>query len=700
MLWWFVETSLVAGLLATAALLSGRLRSISSTARHLLWLVVLIKLIMPPVIQSPWALPAPSAFWPAVETGTLTLPPSLLPTALPAPKLSTSEINGKRARDSSPVATCDAPGTSWPKNTRQAECVSVRGPSAGRSEWRRLLGRLDGRTLSIRSLLLSVWVLGTVVLALFQASRIVSFRRRLGDAVPAPTWLVQEAEQLGERLHVRVPEILAVPGLGTPLLWCLGRPKLLLPGHLIKSLEAARWRGVLIHELAHLRRGDQWVRRIELAAGLLWWWNPIYWLTCRRLDAEAELACDAWVVWALPHERLNYAEVLVRVCAQFSRPGSPSPVLGVAGSGQFFERRLSMILYGRAACRVSTPILVAVGLLAVLSLPSWTFAEPSALIGPRQDATPARAVSSPHPSASQIVDDRDDDDDDDDAMDDDADDDDQEDAKSSRDKAAAKVKEESQESKSEKGDVDIDVDVSGIEKQIESALGPDFEEKIEEWAEKFSKDIEEKFGENSEFVKKMEAFGEEMEKKFGDQSEFAKKMEAFGKEMEKKFGDQSEFAKNMENLGKEIEKKFGPGSDFEKKVKEKLGPGSDFEKKIKEKLGPGSDFEKNIKEKLGPGSDFEKKMKELGKDMERKVKEKQELEAMLKAKTEALSKKLKAAAERTDAEKPVKTDRPGTKSRTTDQKARDRRIEALEAHVQELLRELKALKDAGNDHEE
>ena len=57
--------------------------------------------------------------------------------------------------------------------------------------------------------------------------------------MPAPDWLVEEAERLGDRLGVRVPELLAVPGLGTPMLWCLGRPKLLLPCHMIKSLEAS-----------------------------------------------------------------------------------------------------------------------------------------------------------------------------------------------------------------------------------------------------------------------------------------------------------------------------------------------------------------------------------------------------------------------------------------------------------------------------
>ncbi len=646
MLWWFVETTLVAGLLAGAAALCGRLRSISSTARHLLWLVVLVKLIMPPVIHSPWELPASRAFWPTSDDRLDKGPVAVLARALPAPPLSKSPVTSAPVQDAWPGGVAGASSASVPEAAGQPDRVPVMERGAGRPPRRWFLGRLDGSSLSIRGVLLSLWGLGTVVLAVFQAGRIIAFRNRLHHAVPAPAWLVEETEQLGKRLQVRVPEILVVPGLGTPMLWCLGRPKLLLPGQLIKSIELDRWRGILAHELAHLRRGDQWVGRLELAAGLLWWWNPIYWLTCRRLDAEAELACDAWVVWALPHERLNYAEVLVHVCSEFSRAGSPSPALGVAGSGRFFERRLSMILYERSSCRISPPVLLAVGLLALLSLPSWTFATPGPPIGPAQDAPPARVVSSPHPAASPVVADKDDDDDRDVAATDDN-------ARSARDKAAAKLKEKSRKKAAKEGS-DAGLDPSGIEKQIEAALGPDFEKKIEAWAEKFSNEIEEKFGDNSEFVKKMEALGEEMEKKFGDDSEFAKNMETFGKEMEKKFGDQSEFAKKMENLGKEMEKKFGPDSEFEKK----------------------------IKQKLGPGSDLEKKMKALGEDMERKAGEqhkKPETSHGEAARAEAGSKKSKPAA------KP---------------KSRDQRIKALEAQVQQLLGELKALKEADADHEE
>ena len=81
----------------------------------------------------------------------------------------------------------------------------------------------------------------------------------------------------------------------------------------------------MTHELAHLRRGDHWVSRLELAAGLIWWWNPLYWLARARLNAEAELACDAWVVWAFPKDRLAYAEVLFEICAAFPWPSRRHP---------------------------------------------------------------------------------------------------------------------------------------------------------------------------------------------------------------------------------------------------------------------------------------------------------------------------------------------------------------------------------------
>src|SRR5262249_40376872 len=80
---------------------------------------------------------------------------------------------------------------------------------------------------------------------------------------------------------------------------------------------------------------------------------PLYWLARARIDAEAELACDAWVVWALPGDRLAYAEALFDIGSRASRALAPAPALGVVGPGRFLERRLTMILREQVPCRVS-----------------------------------------------------------------------------------------------------------------------------------------------------------------------------------------------------------------------------------------------------------------------------------------------------------------------------------------------------------
>ena len=220
--------------------------------------------------------------------------------------------------------------------------------------------------------LIVAWLVVTALLGAGQAWRILRFRRRLRLAVPAPDDLVAEAGRIAARFGVRAPELLVVPGLGTPMLWCLGRPTVLLPAPLVAAFGGDRWRGILAHELAHLRRGDHWVSRLELLAGLLWWWNPLYWLIRARLDAEAELACDAWVVGTLPEDRIAYAETLFDIGSALSRSVSPAPALGAAGPVRLLERRLTMILHERVPFRPSPLALLAAGLLCLFALPSWS----------------------------------------------------------------------------------------------------------------------------------------------------------------------------------------------------------------------------------------------------------------------------------------------------------------------------------------
>src|SRR5262249_862073 len=109
-------------------------------------------------------------------------------------------------------------------------------------------------------------------------------------------------------------------------------------------------------ELAHLRRGDPWVRRLELVALGLYWWFPVAWWAARQLREAEEQCCDAWVVWSAPEAAEAYAALLVETVAFLSRSARPLPA-GVSGAGPVvrLKRRLTMILQGNTAPRLSRP---------------------------------------------------------------------------------------------------------------------------------------------------------------------------------------------------------------------------------------------------------------------------------------------------------------------------------------------------------
>ncbi|HEX3446732.1 MAG TPA: M56 family metallopeptidase, partial [Isosphaeraceae bacterium] len=363
MLVWFAETSLIAVVLAAVAMVAGRWTRLGPGARHALWLVVMIKLVTPPVVSWPWAV-------------SLASPPHEV--------AASPEAKGRASKDvlGASLDASRSKDLSLPVTTHLLVVPAAWADSSLAS--RGTLG---------------VWCLASAALALWHISRVACFRRRLGWALPAPDWLVEQALCVAHRLGVRAPEILVVPGLTTPMLWFLGRPKLLVPAGLVKTLGSVGWQGILAHELAHLSRRDHWVRRVELAAGLFWWWNPLYWLTRGRLEAEAELACDEWAVRVFPEGRLDYAEALLQVCKSHCLDRPPEPALGIAGAGRFLERRVTMILRDQIPFRASRPVLIGAGLLALVALPSWSA---SATSDPDQDKTDQSAAS-PVATAGEIV---------------------------------------------------------------------------------------------------------------------------------------------------------------------------------------------------------------------------------------------------------------------------------------------------------
>ena len=88
------------------------------------------------------------------------------------------------------------------------------------------------------------------------------------------------------------------------------RRTIVLPAWALRELPPEDLNVILLHEFAHLRRGDDWTNLIQKIVRALFFFHPAVWWIENRLSVEREMACDDAVLaeTANPH---GYATCLV-----------------------------------------------------------------------------------------------------------------------------------------------------------------------------------------------------------------------------------------------------------------------------------------------------------------------------------------------------------------------------------------------------
>ncbi|MHC4610587.1 MAG: M56 family metallopeptidase, partial [Planctomycetota bacterium] len=240
---------------------------------------------------------------------------------------------------------------------------------------------------------------GVLIVLAWYAVHILWFRRRLGHAKPAPRHVVREVALIARRFGLtRMPQTWMVNECISPLLWCGRRTRLILPWGLWSELDRRGRQAILSHEIAHLCRRDHWVRRVELVISTLCWWHPLVWWVRHRIEQEADLCCDAWVTWLMPHGRRAYAEALLRTRQRTYDEDRAVPAMGMGvttARGRSFARRLTMVMTERVRPRQSV---AGIGLAGMLALAGW-WATPALSCPPKKKpCQPPPTVSIPAPA--------------------------------------------------------------------------------------------------------------------------------------------------------------------------------------------------------------------------------------------------------------------------------------------------------------
>jgi beta-lactamase regulating signal transducer with metallopeptidase domain len=208
----------------------------------------------------------------------------------------------------------------------------------------------------------------------YDVRRVVRMKRQ---AVPLS---LEEQLQLGSGMAAwasrRAPRIAWCDAVESPAVLGFFGPLIALPRPQVLSLSDGQARLVVLHELAHVRRGDDWWALAGRIVVALTWLNPaVHWIR-HELSLSREMACDEWVVrqTAAP---AAYAKCLTDVAGLRTEMRRLRLAAGVIGRPGALRRRVVGILAldrrppARAAAFAAwmTPVAVCVIAAGLLQVP-------------------------------------------------------------------------------------------------------------------------------------------------------------------------------------------------------------------------------------------------------------------------------------------------------------------------------------------
>lgn len=143
------------------------------------------------------------------------------------------------------------------------------------------------------------------------------------------------------RFGIPPPRLARSPGCRCPMIWCWGRPVVLVPEDTGPDASLA-WEAVFSHELAHLVRRDHLADLTGDLAATVLWWNPLAWFGRRQMRTLAEEACDDWALNA-GGDPLDYANSLLAFV-----PQPPAAMFAAVTLRSSLAVRVTRILTDRA----------------------------------------------------------------------------------------------------------------------------------------------------------------------------------------------------------------------------------------------------------------------------------------------------------------------------------------------------------------
>jgi len=334
---WMVPMALQVTILAAIIWLVIKVfRNISSEFIALIWILVFVRLVLPPSLSAPWS---------ATE---------LFGDMLPVTSV---QFN---------VAQPDASRTVIADTEATAEGLLVSASTFSNIDWA-----------LIATAAFFIWAFVGFGLLAIIAYQYASYWKRIREELSSPETPLQEnfekqlaAMDMDNTILLRQSKMVDTPGV-----FGVNVPVVLLPHDAEERFEGDSLSDIIAHELAHVRRRDLMIGWATSALACVYWFHPLVWFALIQYRRNRELSCDEMALTATNGDGLGFARTILKV-AETSREPIPLSVgfLGILEQSDNLMKRVNVARSDKPRRKLTTPGLVGILAMAALLIPMgpWT----------------------------------------------------------------------------------------------------------------------------------------------------------------------------------------------------------------------------------------------------------------------------------------------------------------------------------------
>lgn len=195
--------------------------------------------------------------------------------------------------------------------------------------------------------LLPLFVVWLLIAALRVGRVWVSFgrlRRLKRNSLPLAPKYEQRLRRLAADCRIkRGVRLGGLNGIGVPMVVGLLNPVILFPQRLVEQLTEDEFNLILLHELGHVRRWDDWMNLGQKLIEAVFFFQPAVLWVGQRLNLEREIACDDHVI-SMTQESRHYATCLARLVELTLLPRRASLAPGAIFSKKQIFSRIELLL--------------------------------------------------------------------------------------------------------------------------------------------------------------------------------------------------------------------------------------------------------------------------------------------------------------------------------------------------------------------